>query len=401
MTVKENRTILSRATIRAIAITALVAVAAVFSTQNAGVAFGSCPYTPSPGDQADLWLDMNGEDTYFTDAEWPGLEVKTFSLKGPFRGEVNIRTYNDWGLTTSTTSSKITCTTAQSYTAIKNTESMPIYLKRCNWGDNTSLQFGITHERKCILNAGQSNIYPLLITESDMEGTFLTYTTGGEDGRGTQNTATTTETDPPPERENLVIDVNAPGCTATGILKNSLAVKGLHGQEIGPTNLDMWWKGTPQAYKYCMRIHHANPAVVPDGVGEFPEQGWAVSISTSWRSLDHYGAEIGGDDFPGFYPGGSFVVTVQAIDRDGNYGPADSHTIQTHHSAELGAVQNLRAFERSYAKTGHVSLRWDAAPGQPQKTQWHGVDSSIYRVARGAPRIQPRTKQEHGRLQLR
>ena len=187
MTVKENRTILSRATIRAIAITALVAVAAVFSTQNTGVAFGSCPYTPSPGDQADLWLDMNGEDTYFTDAEWPGLEVKTFSLKGPFRGDVNIRTYRDWGLTTSTTSSEITCTTAQSYTVTKNAESMPIYLKRCNWGDYTSLQFGITHERKCILNAGQSNIYPMIITESDMEGTFLTYTTGGEDGTGNQN----------------------------------------------------------------------------------------------------------------------------------------------------------------------------------------------------------------------
>ena len=184
MTVKENHTILSRATIRAITITALVAVAAVFSTQNTGVAFGSCPYTPSPGDQADLWLDMNGEDTYFTDAEWPGLEVKTFSLKGPFRGEVNIRTYTGWGLTTSTTSSEISCTTAQSYTAIKNSESMPIYLKRCNWGDNTSLQFGITHERKCILNAGQSHIYPMIITESDMEGTPLTYTTGGEDGAG-------------------------------------------------------------------------------------------------------------------------------------------------------------------------------------------------------------------------
>ena len=194
MTVKENRTILSRATIRAIAITALVAVAAVFSTQNTGVAFGSCPYTPSPGDQADLWLDMNGEDTYFTDAEWPGYGIKTFSLKGPFRGEVNIRTYTDWGLTTSTTSSEISCTTAQSYTAIKNTESMPIYLKRCNWGDHTSLQFGITHERKCILNGTQSNIYPMLITESDMEGTPLTYTTGGEDGTGNRNTATTTET---------------------------------------------------------------------------------------------------------------------------------------------------------------------------------------------------------------
>ena len=194
MTVKENRTILSRATIRAIVITALVAVAAVFSTQNTGVAFGSCPYTPSPGDQADLWLDMGSEDTYFTDAEWPGYGIKTFSLKGPFRGEVNIRTYNDWGLTTSTTSSEISCTTAQSYTAIKNTESMPIYLKRCNWGDHTSLQFGITHERKCILNAGQSYIYPMLITESDMEGTPLIYSTGGEDGRGTQNTVTTTET---------------------------------------------------------------------------------------------------------------------------------------------------------------------------------------------------------------
>ena len=93
MTVKENRTILSRATIRAIAITALVAVAAIFSTQNAGVAFGSCPYTPNSGDQADLWFDMGSEDTYFTDAEWPTYEVKTFSLKGPFRGEVNIRTY--------------------------------------------------------------------------------------------------------------------------------------------------------------------------------------------------------------------------------------------------------------------------------------------------------------------
>ena len=206
MTVKENRTILSRATIRAIAITALVAVAAVFSTQNTGVAFGSCPYTPSPGDQADLWLDMGSEDTYFTDAEWPGLEVKTFSLKGPFRGEVNIRTYTGWGLTTSTTSSEISCTTAQSYTAIKNTESMPIYLKRCNWGDHTSLQFGITHERKCILNGTQSYIYPMLITESDMEGTPLTYTTGGEDGRGTQNTATTTETTHTPQTPQQPID---------------------------------------------------------------------------------------------------------------------------------------------------------------------------------------------------
>ena len=194
MTVKENHTILSRATIRAVVITALVAVAAVFSTQNTGVAFGSCPYTPSPGDQSDLWLDMNGEDTYFTDAEWPTYAIKTFNLKGPFRGDVNIRTYEDWGLTTSTTSSDITCATTQSYTVIKNAESMPIYLKRCNWGETANLQFGITHERKCILNGTQSNIYPLLITESDMEGTPLTYTTGGEDGRGTQNTATTTET---------------------------------------------------------------------------------------------------------------------------------------------------------------------------------------------------------------
>ena len=159
MTVKENRTILSRATIRAIVITALVAVAAVFSTQNTGVVFGSCPYTPSPGDQADLWFDMGSEDTYFTDAEWPGHGIKTFSLKGPFRGEVNIRTYTGWGLTTSTTSSEISCTTAQSYTVTKSTESMPIYLKRCNWGGNTSLQFGITHERKCILNAGPSIPY--------------------------------------------------------------------------------------------------------------------------------------------------------------------------------------------------------------------------------------------------
>ena len=194
MTVKENRTILSRATIRAIAITALVAVAAVFSTQNTGVAFGSCPYTPSPGDQADLWLDMGSEDTYFTDAEWPGYGIKTFSLKGPFRGEVNIRTYTGWGLTTSTTSSEISCTTAQSYTVTKNTESMPIYLKRCNWGGNTSLQFGITHERKCILNGTQSYIYPMLITNSDMEGTPLTYTTGGEDGRGSTSSGVGTNT---------------------------------------------------------------------------------------------------------------------------------------------------------------------------------------------------------------
>ena len=187
MTVKENRKILSRATIRAITITALVAVAAVFSTQNTGVAFGECLYQPNSGDQADLWLDMGSEDTYFTDAEWPNATVKTFSLDGPFRGDVNLWTYEDWGLTTSTTSSDITCTTAQWYTVNKNAESMPIYLKRCNWGETANLQFGITHERKCILNGTQSNIYPLLITESDMQGTPLTYTTGGEDGRGTQN----------------------------------------------------------------------------------------------------------------------------------------------------------------------------------------------------------------------
>ena len=201
MTVKENHTILSRATIRAIVITALVAVAAVFSTQNAGVAFGECLYQPNSGDQADLWLNMGGEDTYFTDAEWPNATVKTFSLDGPFRGDVNIWTYRDWGLTTSTTSSDITCTTstAQWYTVTKNAESMPIYLKRCNWGENTSLQFGITHERKCILNGVQSNIYPMLITDSDMEGTFLTYSTGGEDGTGNRNN----QNEPQSPREDL------------------------------------------------------------------------------------------------------------------------------------------------------------------------------------------------------
>ena len=68
------------------------------------------------------------------------------------------------------------------------------------------MQFGITHERKCILNAGQSNIYPLLITESDMEGTPLTYTTGGEDGTGNRNTATTTETTYTPQTPQQPID---------------------------------------------------------------------------------------------------------------------------------------------------------------------------------------------------
>ena len=188
MTVKENHTILSRATIRAIAITALVAVAAVFSTHNTGIAYGACPYTPNPGDQADLWLDMGSEDTYFTDAEWPNATVKTFSLDGPFRGEVKIWMYKYSGLTTSTTSSDIVCIQKpqrqQWYTAIKNTESMPIYLKRCNWGENANLQFGITHERKCIVNGFQGYMYPMLITESDMEGTPLTYSTGGEDGAG-------------------------------------------------------------------------------------------------------------------------------------------------------------------------------------------------------------------------
>ena len=330
MSVKENRTILSRATIRAIVITALVAVAAVFSTQNTGVVFGSCPYTPNSGDQADLWLDMGSQDTYFTDAEWPGYGIKTFSLKGPFRGEVNIRTYTGWGLTTSTTSSEISCTTAQSYTVTKSTESMPIYLKRCNWGGNTSLQFGITHERKCILNGTQSYIYPMLITNSDMEGTPLTYTTGGEDGRGTQNdedtTATTTETDPPPEREIAVIDVNAIGCNATGTLKNELALPAFYGGQIGPTKLKLLWEYAPPAVRYCIHVKNTNP----NATQLFPEEGWEVPMFGTWFSMSSHQVEIGGDDFPGFYAGGEYVVTFQAMDVYGNYGPASSRTVQTH-----------------------------------------------------------------------
>ena len=379
MTVKENHTILSRATIRAIVITALVAVAAVFSTQNTGVAFGSCPYTPNSGDQADLWFDMGSEDTYFTDAEWPGLEVKTFSLKGPFRGDINIRTYTGWGLTTSTTSSKISCTTAQSYTVTKNAESMPIYLKRCNWGDHTSLQFGITHERKCILNAGQSNIYPMIITESDMEGTPLTYSTGGEDGRGTQNTATTTETTytPPEKPEKLVLEKNAAGCDATGSLDSSLAITYVYGEERGPTTLNVSWSRVPTAQKYCIHIQHSDPSTVPEGVAEFPEEGWTVWAHESFINIDASGAEIGGDDFPGFYAGGEYLVTVQAIDDYGNYGPATSGALQTHQYKELGAVQNAAVYEDLFTLTGKVAVRWDAAPGQPKILQWRGEDDVI------------------------
>ena len=195
MTVKENHTILSRATIRAVVITALVAVAAVFSTQNTDVAFGSCPYTPNSGDQADLWLDMGSQDTYFTDSEWPGYGSQDLQ---PQRSLPRRHQHTDVHRLGSNHEHNIVRdqlhdgTIVHRYQKYREHADLPETLQ-LGW-DYTSLQFGITHERKCILNAGQSHIYPMLITDSDMQGTPLTYTTGGEDGTGNQNTQTTTGT---------------------------------------------------------------------------------------------------------------------------------------------------------------------------------------------------------------
>ena len=181
MIIRKTSTHLPRTTVRAVVIMALIAVAAALSTHHVAVASAECPYQPNPGDQADLWLNMGGEDIYFTDAEWPSQSVKTFSLDGPFRGDVNIWTF-DWGITTSTNPDHFPCKKKQYYTVNKNVDSMPIYLKRCNNGLSASLNFGVTYQRKCIANAGQSITHPMFITETAPEATFLSFNTGGENG---------------------------------------------------------------------------------------------------------------------------------------------------------------------------------------------------------------------------
>ena len=346
----------------AVALIGLIAVAVVQGPapdRMAEAQGNTCHYTQTPGGTRDLTMKQQQVTT------WAQGDTYSFTFGGPYTGPVTIS--SSAGIEANAHQNFSCGSGSQTITVQKGAGPGEVHMRRCDEQQN-QIQF-TTRVNAC---GGQSTAtykwsLAAAIATEDIEPP-------AQPSQPSQSTAPAPVYQVP---ETLVLDKNSPGCAATGQLKSSLAVAYVMGEELGPSMLNIWWQGPSEAVTYCVRIRHADPATVPDGVSGFPEAGWNATAHESWRSMQTYGAEIGGPDFPGFYPGGSFVVSVQGIDAAGDYGPAASRTLQTHDQAELGAVRSARAYEPAYATTGSVTVEWRAAPGQPQQLQEQHTDDAI------------------------
>ena len=106
-----------------------------------------CGYSPSPQDTLDLWADLGEPTQNFTNEEWRPSEVKTFSLTGPYVGPVTIWSTGS-GTVTNTTTPNISCQQYQRYTIEKGSGNVPLYVKRCDAEEKTTIRFFIAHPYK-------------------------------------------------------------------------------------------------------------------------------------------------------------------------------------------------------------------------------------------------------------
>ena len=336
-----------------------------------------CGYSPSPQATLDLWVDLGEPTQNFTNEEWRPSEVKTFSLTGPYVGPVTIWSTGS-GTVTNTTTPNISCQQYQRYTIEKGSGNVPLYVKRCDAEEKTTIRFFIAHPYKCEPGQHVQKTFQFHIQDV-VENQVQIIEPNHAEPIDTDETETSTDPTPTIQgpapvyvpRKAVQLAADTPPCNMTGTLIPELAIRTAGASEEGPRHLKMAWTTTLDQLpdKFCIQIEHKFPGTIPDGVGNFPADGYDVSWSRSWLSGIRYyshGAKIGGSEFAGMYPGGTYLVTIRALMYNGDFGPGKTIETTTNSHEQLGSVVAASAKEPYDFYPGYVKLQWQGAAGHPR-----------------------------------
>ena len=386
-----NRTL--RYLILAIPVFAIIAITTAYT--------GSSPdwrTNPAEAQSAACLITQKGEpDTQIalvsTDSDALVLNTPNqFHLTGSFAGTVTI--LPGTGAAVSTSEADLTCNRSGSRIFVdKNASSVPIWVERCSTRDH--IRITSRQPATCILleSYGKSTSRPprpvSWLTRQDQTKTTAPIGNGDDDSNQTPPDSTTT-TNPTPVTTTPVtkppttipsgnlhaptallnLNENSPPCNTTGQLDPSLALRTITADDHGPKSLDISWTThiSLLPYSFCITLEHELAFAVPTGVEHLPDTGFIAGWHETWKSRGHYWthrATIGGDDLPGMYPGGTYLVHIQALEANGDYGPRITARASTNPLTTLGPVRNARVWEERQSRVGIVLLSWNAGDGHP------------------------------------
>ena len=358
---------------RIITVATVVAAVAVLSgianiSPAPVLAQGSCPYAQT---------DLASTDLGFTIARamnWSTGNVNAFRMEGPYVGGLGISAV---GGTKVSTSDGFGCSSGtQSLSITKGTGPVDLFASKCD-PDETKLEFRITMPDQCDRNGGRVQSTSRFKWRggeegADDDGNAQPPANGNQPGTETGNEPRPPTTTPYVPTETMQLDPNTPGCEITGTENPALAFRTMNAGQDGPRHLNVGWTTSEEmeAIRFCMRIEHKFPEQVPNGVADFPEDGFKVSWMRSWLSTHRryrtFGMKVGGDDFPGMYPGATYIVSMLAIGNDGDYGPASSAEVSSSSLESLGSVTQVHASQPYSFDPDVVKLRWQGAAGHPR-----------------------------------
>ena len=301
-------------------------------------------------------------------------EANPFLLTGSYIGPVSM--LPGAGAAVSTSESSLSCNKAGHRIAFnKSTPSVSIWVLRCS--SRAHIRITTRKPAVCILmeSTGESITTP---------PTPPSWTRGSEDqlSKPSSNTPALLipeEIQQTPEQNNQgsnlqapdeTININSisPPCDTTGQLLPDLVMRTVHATDYGPRHLAIGWSTELAVipHAFCITIEHLDPHAVPPGIDNFPTTGFIAGWHETWKRRLTYWvhrATIGGSDLPGMYPGGTYLLHIQALAANGDYGPRMTAQPTTNPLETLGPVTNAKVWEKPQSRIGSVSVSWEAGNG--------------------------------------
>ena len=356
-------------------ITAAVIAAAVALLSSATetstkpvAAQNNCPYAQTGLASTDLGFTIARE------MRWSTGDVNEFRMEGPYVGNLQITAI---GETLLSESDGFGCEQGlESLSLDKGPSTIHLYAARCD-PEERAIRFRIVMAEQCDRNGEMIQSVSTFKWLAGDEGTEDATEADPLRTDSTPNTETpgdsTAIQGPAPvyvRREAAQLGVDDPPCNMTGALIQGLALRSAGASEEGPRHLKMAWTTEleQKPNSFCIEIEHKYPETIPDGVGDFQTDGYALSWMQSFLSRGRYfeyGARLGGAEFAGMYPGGKYLITIRATMNNGDFGPGTTIEATTNPVETLGSVVGAAATESELAP-GTVILRWQAAAGHPR-----------------------------------
>ena len=301
-------------------------------------------------------------------------EANPFLLTGSYIGQVSI--LPGVGAAVSTSKSDLSCNKAGHSIAFnKSTPSVSIWVLRCS--SRAHIRITTRKPAICILmeSTGESITTPpppsywtpgseVKISKPSANIPFLPIP------EETQQTPDPNNQAPNPQAPKQTVNINSisPPCDTTGQLLPDLTMRTVGATDYGPRHLAIAWSTelTVIPHAFCITIEHLDPNSVPPGIDTFPTTGFIAGWQETWkRRLTYWvhGATIGGNNLPGMYPGGTYLLHIQALEANGDYGPRMTAQATTNPLETLGPVTNPKAWEKPQSRIGSVSISWEAGNG--------------------------------------